>query len=233
MISKQLSGENGGAVQVTGTLWLVIVVCGMRSREYTPAGGWSLAAPFPSLLSSACHFHFFLFWVFLLHNASKFWLFHLKKISIFDLNFFCSYCFCFLLFMKFLNTARISSLFYERAHSVCCSSLSWVLEPSCYFKLLYPIRLLWHIVWAPFPHMALLLPLSVSAAQPSLLCVGLMESALGPCVPKLCSESAKQYSNNCNWGWMHSFTHAHDKSVNKNVDIGKDKTHNNTLSFTW
>lgn len=164
---------------------------------------------------------------------TSFWLFHLKKISIFDLNFFCSYCFCFLLFMKFLNTARISSLFYERTHSVCCSSLSWVLEPSCYFKLLYPIRLLWHIVWAPFPHMALLLPLSVSAAQPSLLCVGLMESALGPCVPKLCTECAKQYSNNCTWGWMHSFTHAHDKSVNKNVDIGKDKTHNNTLSFTW
>lgn len=190
----------------------------------------------PSLLSSAYHIHFFLFWDFLLHNANKFLTFPpFKKISIFDLNFFCSYCFCFLLFTKFLNTAKIFSLFYERTHLVFCSlqphaRLSWVLEPSYNFKL-YPIRFLWHVVWAPFPCMALLLLLSVSAAQPPLPCVGHMKSALGPCVPKLCTECAKQYSNNCTWGWMHSFTHAHDKLANRNVDNEKDKTHNIILSY--
>lgn len=124
---------------------------------------------------------------------ASFWLFHLKKISIFVLNFFCSYCFCFLLLTKFSNTARISSIFYERTHSVCCSlqshaSLSWVLESSYNFKPLYPIRLLWYIVWAPFPCMALLFTAECFCSTAIIALCGLMESALGPCVPKLCEE---------------------------------------------
>ena len=111
---------------------------------------------------------------------ASFSLSHLKKVSTFDLSCFCSYYSCFLLlFMKFLNTAGISSLLWETPSSpVFClllphSSLSWISNPDCNFQPLHPIRHLWHIVWAPFPRMALLLHLSVSAAQPSLLSVGL------------------------------------------------------------
>lgn len=111
----------------------------MGSREYIPAGGWSLAASlhlFSLLLTTLISF-----WsgIFCCIMQTSFWLFHLKK---FDLNLFCSYCFCFLLFTKFLTLLGFLLFFYGRTCSVCCSlqshaSLSWVLEPSYNFKL-YP-----------------------------------------------------------------------------------------------
>lgn len=138
--------------------------------------------------------------IFCFIMQTSFWLLRLQEISIFDLNFFCSHCFCFLLFTKFLNTARISSLFHERTHLVCCSlqsheSLSWVLEPSYNFRLLYPSVLLWHISLKSLSMHGPVLTPEWFCAQPSLPCVGLMESVLGPCAPKLCTECAKQYSN--------------------------------------
>lgn len=139
----------------------------------------------PTLLSSALHFNFFLLCHCCPIMQASFSLSHLKKISAFHLDCFCSYYSCFLLLlMKFLNTARISSLFCERPHSVQfsvhCSPTQVLAEfqiqsaISSLFTL--SIRHLWHVVWGPdlFPECfcsATISALSGSHWNLSLACV--------------------------------------------------------------
>lgn len=150
-----------------------------RGRAYAPAGGRSLPEPLPFLLSSAFLFSFCCA-IFCPIMQASFYIFHFKKFSTINLICFYSYCSCFLLFMKSLNIARISFLFCERPHpvqfSVHCNptQVSADFRASLWFPTSLPyIRHLCHVAWAPFSHMALLLPLSASAVQPPLLCVDL------------------------------------------------------------
>lgn len=68
------------------------------------------------------------------------------------------------------------------------------------------IRRLWHVACAPFPLMALLLPLSASAVQPSLLCVGLSGICPWPTCVKALHRAVPAPLAVCA-----VFTRAHDK----------------------
>lgn len=189
----------------------------MRGREYTLAGGLSLAETLLSLFSFA--FISFCSAIFCPIMQASFCLFHCKKkISIFDLSCFCSSCSCFLLFMKFLNTARISSLFSERPHSVQfsvhCSPMQALAEfqnqPAVSNLFTLSSRHLWHLVWAPFPRTALPLSLSVSATQPSLLCVGLAGTCPWlTCVDALHGAGCKTEQQQLHLGLYVQFSHVH------------------------
>lgn len=168
--------------------------------------------PYSLLLSAFLSFCSAIFWPII---QTSFCLFHLKNIT-FDLNRFCSYCSCFLLFMKFLNTARFSSLFCERPHSVqlsvCCSPTQVLaeLQNQPAISSLFTLSGI-SGMWSGLPFLAWPCSYPWVFLQHNCHCsVSVsLESVLGPCVSELCTELCARVQQQLHLWLYVQFSHVH------------------------